>query len=253
MRVIFNGESDLTETGTSAMACFDLTRSPPSSLLPRMLSFPSVRASLVLLLEVVHSNQTQITLWPVVWFFLGVLRDAGLLPPQMVLMAESDCLPAADRLQFETTLAALDKAIIQASSSPIAKPRAHTKASPSLLSLQGLGEVLFGGGGERVELADITALSPAEEEAANTQTYMRDSTRRNNLPSARWDAGYEGMGDTSSNSSSSLDLSTGAAGERSDVLVRGSGHSDGALLLKRSLTRDELRSVATPHGGVEFK
>lgn len=151
----------------------------------------------------------------------------------MVLLADADSLPAADRQQFETSLAALDKPVILSNSLPISKtPRVHTKASPSLLSLQGLGEVLFGGA-ERADVPNTVAASPAEEEAAAVQAYMRDPLRRNNLPSARWDAGYEGVIDALSSDAASADL-----------LVRGVGHADSSLLLRRSLPGDDLRSVS---------
>lgn len=202
------------------------------SLVSRMMSFPSMRASLSLLLQVVHTNQTQLTLWPLVWHFLGVLRDAALLPPQMVRCGESDSLPAQGRLMFEARLAALDRAIIKAESPTVVRVPTHAKSSPSLLSLQGLGEALFGGGGtERASADGEEVMSAQDQEERAVQAYLRDPVKRRNLPSARWDLGYEGVGADSA-------VQPPSSTDRSEVSRRAESG-----LLRKSLSQDDFRSA----------
>lgn len=198
------------------------------SLVPRMLSFPSMRASLSLLLQVVHINQTQLTLWPLVLHFLGLLRDAALLPPQMVRCGESDVLPAQGRLEFEARLANLDRVIIKAESPVVVRAPAHAKSSSSLLSLQGLGEALFGGGTERAGVDGDEVLSIHDQEERVVQTYLRDPVKRRNLPSARWDVGYEEVG---ADPAVQLPYSTD-----SEIFRRAE-----SSLLRKSLSQDDFR------------
>lgn len=127
-----------------------------------MHSLPA-RAALGTLLQVVHNNPTYIgSSWPVVLLALGYLRDASLLPREMVRDGEADLLPPMARTEFEGRLSAIERKKY-ASSQP-------AKKSTSLLSLQGLGEALFG-----------------QSEPAKNDASRQDMA----LSNGRWDAGYE--------------------------------------------------------------
>ncbi len=196
---------------------FELGQFDSAGFIVRLLDFPSVRSALQLLFQVILQNQSHISCWSLVFFVLGVLRDSTLLPPQMVVEGDSDLLPVQIRNDFELRLAALDRAIIEACRPAVPSlARTHTKSSPSLLSLQGLGEALFGG-------AELPSEPISAEEAMlrHADSYMADSARRNDLPSARWDTGYE-------------DCDTSVA---DDPTFRAPAHAHS----RKSVTRRELR------------
>ena len=86
------------------------------------------------------------------WVRLGFLRDCGLLPSQMVLYAEvevgaGETLPGTVRAQFDAALRQRDRARRRLLRPKAASPKPAIRSAPaSFLSLQGLGEALFGSG-----------------------------------------------------------------------------------------------------------
>ena len=86
------------------------------------------------------------------WLRLGFLRDCGLLPSQMVLHAEVDVgagemLPTTVRAQFDAALQQRDRARRRLLRPKSTAPKPTIRSAPaSFLSLQGLGEALFGSG-----------------------------------------------------------------------------------------------------------
>lgn len=145
-------------------------------VLSRLLHFPSSRAVLQLLLTIIQGNHSSIRQWSFVWFLLCVLRDATLLPLQMVSENEEDLLPAQIRSDFEYALSLLDKAVIE-SHLPLPSPTVKRRASTSLF------DVLFGNN------HDALADKDPEESAIDVTA----PSFKNNLPSAKWDGGYDGV------------------------------------------------------------
>ena len=157
-----------------------------NEFLHRIATFSSARLSLLNLLQLIHSNQNHIRDWSLVWKLLSFLRDCAILPGKMVVDAEVDLLPINVRLEFENKLSVLDRIVIHQNQHLLVKPK-KTKSSSSILSFQGLGEALFGSspsldddeegkGAPMLMLLDVKEFSPLSPP---------------NLPSARWDLGYE--------------------------------------------------------------
>jgi hypothetical protein len=167
---------------------FDICKIVSIDLVDQMVAFPSTRASLFILLQVIQFNQTRIHCWSIVLYILGALRDLMLLPPQMVLDSEKDILPVQVRSDFEALLLKQDFATVCALMPQSSFNRTPNKYSSSLLSLQGLGEALFGGS---VETVDVERPSKEEDEKLFFDQYRQNSVHKNNLSSSRWDCGYE--------------------------------------------------------------
>ncbi|KAJ1397908.1 hypothetical protein B484DRAFT_257034 [Ochromonadaceae sp. CCMP2298] len=138
------GESDLKGgAGWGAWGvceCVD-----PAVLLYQLRYFDSARASALALLQTVHAHQSAIP-GALVWYVLGSLRDCALLPADMVVGSDPDPLPPNIREHFELVLLGIDQNAFKP-----APPRAVRRQSSSLLSLQGLGEALFGLESEEAE------------------------------------------------------------------------------------------------------
>jgi hypothetical protein len=179
---------------------FEICNIVSTDLLDRMIIFPSIRASLFILLQIIQFNQTRIHCWTIVLYILGVLRDLMLLPPSMVLDGEIDILPGQVRLDFEALLLKQDFATVCGFMPQFLSNKLPERPSSSLLSLQGLGEALFGGS---IEATDTEGPSKEDDEKLFFQQYTQSIVHKNNLISARWDCGYEnasvGMHETLAN------------------------------------------------------
>jgi hypothetical protein len=166
----------------------------PAILLYQFRHFESARLATSTLLQSIQHNQAAITSWSVVWFFLGGLRDCGMLPKDMVLDPDVDLLPVNIREEFEATLMDTDRRAFD-QHRPVAPKRVRRQSS-SILSLQGLGEVFFGGStGDSEEGGEDGAMDGSSSDAG-FGTYNAELAEYKHLfkldaLSARWDAGYE--------------------------------------------------------------
>lgn len=99
-----------------------------------------------------------------------------LLPRQMVIETDADFLPGAVRAEFESKVAA-EEGRLRSNVKPVST--SPEKKSKSFLSLQGIGEALFGSSG------NVSAVGSNQSDSA----YM--SLRVPVGDPQRWDAGYE--------------------------------------------------------------
>lgn len=164
-------------------------------LLYQFSHFEGARASATILLSIAHQYQSNFSNWLAVFYFLGCLRDCALIPKEIVVeLEDDDILPPNIRLDFEHQLLELDKTIYEEIRPKL--PKKVKRGSSSLLSLQGIGEVLFGAD-------NATESNPAQVEemksSDNSQTneYLNpdmiefQALFKFNAISRRWDDGYE--------------------------------------------------------------
>lgn len=163
-------------------------------LLYQFRHFESARLATSTLLTVVHNHQAAITRWSLVWFFLGGLRDCGMLPREMVEDGDPDLLPPNIREEFECVLLDVDRHAFE-QQRPVAPKRVRRQSS-SILSLQGLGEALFGGSSldsdGSIEDSPEGGSSDADVFSAYSASVAQFKHEfKLDAVSARWDAGYE--------------------------------------------------------------
>ena len=169
---------------------FDGTIADSSLLLYQLRHFESARSSASTFLNLVQNNQAFVASWSVVWYFLGALRDCGVLPKEMVVDVDADLLPPNVREEFEEVLLELDRKTFE-QRKPV-MPKRVRRQSSSILSLQGLGEALFGGGAGD----DGNDDSPGDGNSVEAESYNVEVVEFRHLfrldaVSARWDSGYE--------------------------------------------------------------
>lgn len=118
-----------------------------------------------------------------IWILLGLLRDTCLLPDSMVIESETDLLPRNVRMDFESSLLEADVALLR-TRRPITtttpKISEDTRKSPSILSLQGLGEALFGTAGSDDE--DDDENSSKNGDTTSTTASNSNTTNGGNMP-----------------------------------------------------------------------
>lgn len=166
--------------------------------------FDSAVSSATTLLSVIQTYQSTLSDWSIVWYFLGGLRDCSLIPKELIVEREADLLPPNIRLDFENKLIDIDKTVFEQTCPK--QPKKIRKSSSSLLSLQGLGEALFGSDDRGAQDADKSADDGSGSDGSfngSTDSYNRDLSEfhtlfKLNAVSVRWDAGYEGGGMSSS-------------------------------------------------------
>lgn len=166
--------------------------------------FDSAVSSATTLLSVIQTYQSTLSDWSIVWYFLGGLRDCSLIPKELIVEREADLLPPNIRLDFENKLIDIDKTVFEQTCPK--QPKKIRKSSSSLLSLQGLGEALFGSDDRSSQDADKSADDGSGSDGSfnsSTDSYNRDLSEfhtlfKLNAVSVRWDAGYEGGGMSSS-------------------------------------------------------
>jgi hypothetical protein len=165
--------------------------------------FDSAVSSATTLLSVIQTYQSTLSDWSIVWYFLGGLRDCSLIPKELIVEREADLLPPNIRLDFENKLIDIDKTVFEQTCPK--QPKKIRKSSSSLLSLQGLGEALFGSDDRGAQDADKSTDdgSGNDSSSSRTDSYNRDLSEfhtlfKLNAVSVRWDAGYEGGGMSSS-------------------------------------------------------
>eukprot|EP00596_Hydrurales_sp_CCMP1899_P004941 CAMPEP_0119047238 /NCGR_PEP_ID=MMETSP1177-20130426/51980_1 /TAXON_ID=2985 /ORGANISM="Ochromonas sp, Strain CCMP1899" /LENGTH=1905 /DNA_ID=CAMNT_0007021581 /DNA_START=110 /DNA_END=5824 /DNA_ORIENTATION=- len=195
-----------------------------------LLTSIAARAALGTLMLVVHCHPSYLDSqsWQVTWILLSLLRDCTLLPAQMVLSEEgsgdSDLLPPACRAEFESRLVAAERREMEGHTRLTSRTSAEeVKKSSSIMSLQGLGEALFGS-----SQIDQSSIHPTHNVPPS-------------MPS-RWDVGYEGMERTqisleSPSNDSKKSPTRGRAhssvafaisnGNSSDIILRGEKSIDG--------------------------
>lgn len=171
----------------------DITMVDPTMLMYQLRHFESTRLAVSTLLGVIQNNQAAITHWVLVWYFLGGLRDCAILPTEMVVDADEDLLPPNIREEFESLLISEDKRTFELNKPT--PPKKVVRQPSSILSLQGLGEVFFGGsshGEEDDEPGDSPGGSPSSELGAyNAEIVEYKHIFKLNAISARWDSGYD--------------------------------------------------------------
>eukprot|EP01039_Chlorochromonas_danica_P002473 gene2473-2708_t len=149
-------------------------------------AFSSIQKALLFMLDVISSYGSHIRAWEVVLYTLAVLRDHILLPSEMILDSEHDLLPPNIRMEFETELMKLDRGLdVNSSAQSDYDTKKEAASRGSLLSLQLLGEALFG------------ASSPSIDKELNNSAHDDDKevltllVHRYRKRSSRWDAGYD--------------------------------------------------------------
>lgn len=149
-------------------------------------AFSSIQKALLFMLDVISSYGSHIRAWEVVLYTLAVLRDHILLPSEMILDSEHDLLPPNIRMEFETELMKLDRGLdVNSSAQSEYDTKKEAASRGSLLSLQLLGEALFG------------ASSPSVDKELNNSAHDDDKevlallVHRYRKRSSRWDAGYD--------------------------------------------------------------
>lgn len=152
-----------------------------------LIAFPSTQKALLFTLEVISSYSSFITSWEVVLFCLAVLRDHILLPSDMVLDVDGDILPPNIRHDFDTKLSKLDP---DASSKPPTESRKESNSRGSFLSLQVLGEALFGASSSAEYSVSAHGLGRPEVRDEDKEM-LALLVERYSKPSSRWDAGYD--------------------------------------------------------------
>jgi hypothetical protein len=157
-----------------------LDANPSDVLLENLLGSTSARAALNVLLYLAHQQPSpfgsQEKCWRILWCFLGTLRDCILLPTKMVVDIDVDLLPPQFRSEFEARLRTAEslKHILKGEKkeSTLFNNSPTVKKSTSILSLQSIGEALFGAATAKYE-------SKPAEIASFSAAY------------SRWDAGYD--------------------------------------------------------------
>ena len=222
-------------------------------LLYQLRHFESARCSASTLLSLILSSQAAIGNWSVVWYFLGGLRDCAVLPKDMVLDVDADLLPPNIREEFELALLDIDRKAFE-QGKPVA-PKKVKRQNTSLLSLQGLGEALFGGAETSEE---VHSNSPFEGALSANEDYNADLADfkhafKLDAVSARWDAGYEAV----SNGPGSPRPVAGEEGsQKSDSESRIAKHAANLhqkaipafSIVDGGMTVEELRSVIATSG-----
>lgn len=168
---------------------FDGTIADSSLLLYQLRHFESARSSASTFLNLIQNNQAYVASWSVVWYFLGGLRDCGVLPREMVVDVDADLLPPNVREEFEEVLLELDRKTFE-QHRPI-MPKRVRRQSSSILSLQGLGEALFGGASDDGDQDSPGDGNSVEADAYNAELVGFKHLFRLDAVSARWDSGYE--------------------------------------------------------------
>lgn len=138
----------------------------------RLLKFPFCRFALINLLQALQTDVSSHYAWRLLWKSLSFLRDCRLLPAALVVDTEKDLLPSNIRSEFEEKLLLLEDKNLFGDNSKTMK-----RSSNSILSLQGLGEAIFGS----------TADGDNPNVPLDYETEMNNHCRL----SARWDQGYE--------------------------------------------------------------
>jgi hypothetical protein len=220
---VVGGGKKVTSSGDAAKAEPGLMLVDPAQLQYQFRHFESARLAASTLLTVVHNHQGHITQWAVVWFFLGGLRDCAMLPKEMVEDPDTDLLPFNIREEFEAVLLDADRRHFD-QRRPLAPKRVRRQSS-SILSLQGLGEVLFGGSAavsEDGEEDSPLAGDSVKSDPGSFATYRTEVAAFKHLfhldaVSARWDAGYEEGTESPRSQGTSLRAASGASGEGSQM------------------------------------
>lgn len=176
--------------------------------------FDSSVSSATTLLSVIQTYQSTLSDdWSIVWYFLGGLRDCALIPKELIVEREADLLPPNIRVDFENKLIDIDKTVFEQTCPK--QPKKIRKSNSSLLSLQGLGEALFGSDDRGIQDADKSGDDgnggDGSSSNSSTDSYTRDLSEfhtlfKLNAVSARWDAGYESSGGGGMSSSSKQQL-----------------------------------------------
>jgi len=147
---------------TPSRAEADLSDGEPLDCLDAVGQSVASRAALATLLQLLHTPNPSFKYgWLSIWFTLAALRDATLLPRDMVVDQDADLLPAQVRVEFHSRLQELNGHKREK------RPRA-AKRSTSILTLQRLGEAFFG----------ISTEAEDEEEVEAVDV-------------AKWDSGYD--------------------------------------------------------------
>lgn len=235
-RIFFHGEglncyrgvSVETEEFEELLASYYAEMDEPANFIYCLSYFASTRHALSTLLQLIQCYHPSISNWALVWHLFGALRDAALIPPDLVLESDSDSLPQNVRHEFELKLLELDAKIIN-DNRPL-RPAATPKKTASLLSLQGLGEALFGGNSSdnvteagldpsstdtqnrRKSSGGLVLIAP-DDSVNEARAIILEASQSSNLnpynfPSARWDAGYEYDVLSSSKNKSKTDTQT---------------------------------------------
>lgn len=224
-------------------------------LLYQLRHFESARASTSMLLSLIQTSQASISHWGLVWYFLGGLRDCAILPKEMVLDVDTDLLPPNIREDFELTLLEIDKSAFE-QAKPVA-PKRVKRQNTSLLSLQGLGEALFGG----ADSDEMRVDSPLDGGLTETDAYNADLVDfkhafKLDAVSARWDAGYELLASTGANSpvvGSSTAQHTNGEGNLSKSVSNLHQKSIPAFsIVDGGMTVEELRLVIASSGAAQL-
>lgn len=225
------------------------------------------RAALGTLLQLVVASPRYVrsSSWVVVWYLLGSLRDCGLLPRDMVLADTDteDAFPAKCRLEFEAQLKieALkrERALIRGderfrSKVALAKQQEEKRLAhlqkleakrqlakeqgPSILSLQGWGEILFGAAGPNDAGGEgVNTHSPpvtVTEDMVLGEWLRFGDAMHHSIIAGRWDSGYEMDG---GDSATQLDPVGAAAPARSSTEPGGAaitGHGSADKLADRA-------------------
>eukprot|EP01038_Epipyxis_sp_PR26KG_P004477 gene4477-6328_t len=175
----------------------EITRNDPKAFIFKQINFSSARFALITLLQVIQANHFNIKNWSVIFVCLGLLRDSTLLPEEMVSkgLDNHDLLPPNVRKDFEVELFRIDSSLVdELQRKPIIRKK--TRKAPSLLSLQGLGEALFGpstGNGEDEIKNDSTIIPSMNNNVTSTSNndlFDEQLCHIFNLASSRWDGGY---------------------------------------------------------------
>jgi hypothetical protein len=191
-----------------------------------LLTSIAARAALGTLLLVIHRHPSYLSrqCWRVTWIMLSLLRDCTLLPAQMVLLessGDSDLLPPACRADFEMRLLLAERKEIEVQMRFYSKSGStapEVKKSASLMSLQGLGEALFGS-------------------SRQIETSSNNKLSYSSMPS-RWDVGYESdqhpqitnsesMPESEINRERSGSSSASSFGVSSNIVLRGEKSREG--------------------------
>jgi hypothetical protein len=138
--------------------------------------------------------------WVVGVHVLTVLRDLQLLPRELVCSKNQavnyDTLPATLRDDFELRMNASNIKIVE-----IPKPKAINSApkrqTKSILSLQGLGEALFGSS-EVIESSPAATRNPSDDGAAKREDAEIKNLAVLTSVLSRWDYGYSATAEDSS-------------------------------------------------------
>jgi len=143
------------------------------------------RAALGTLLQIMHNNMSYLnSVWGLVWYILGSLRDSLLLPRQMVLESDTDLLPDAVRSDFDLRIQNSLRGVKRSSSSVSTVASPMPEKRNSFLSL-------------------FSASSSNElDKISNESNVRNEGSKANNSPNekffinpqtSRWDEGYQSL------------------------------------------------------------